>query len=34
MLDINAGVPLADEPGILAESIKLVQSITEVPLCI
>ena len=34
MLDVNAGVPLADEPGILAESIKLVQSITEVPLCI
>ncbi len=34
MLDINAGVPLADEPGILAESIKLVQSITDVPLCI
>ena len=34
MLDVNAGVPLADEPGILAESIKLVQSVTEVPLCI
>ena len=34
MLDINAGVPLADEPGILAESIQLVQSVTDVPLCI
>ena len=34
MLDVNAGVPLADEPGILAKSIKLVQSVTEVPLCI
>jgi 5-methyltetrahydrofolate--homocysteine methyltransferase len=34
MLDVNAGVPLADEPGILAESIKLVQSVTDVPLCI
>ena len=34
ILDINAGIPLADEPAILAESIKLVQSITDVPLCI
>ena len=34
MLDVNAGIPLADEPGILAESIKLVQSITDVPLSI
>jgi len=34
MLDINAGIPLADEPAILAETIKLVQSITDVPLCI
>ncbi len=34
MLDVNAGVPLADEPGILAESIKLIQSVTDVPLCI
>jgi len=34
MLDVNAGVPLADEPGILAESIQLVQSLTDVPLCI
>ena len=34
MLDVNAGVPLADEPGILAESIQLVQSVTDVPLCI
>ncbi|MDG2285122.1 MAG: methyltetrahydrofolate cobalamin methyltransferase [Alphaproteobacteria bacterium] len=34
MLDINAGIPLADEPRILAESIKLVQSITDVPLSI
>jgi 5-methyltetrahydrofolate--homocysteine methyltransferase len=34
MLDINAGVPLADEPRILAECIELVQSLTDVPLCI
>jgi 5-methyltetrahydrofolate--homocysteine methyltransferase len=34
VLDVNAGIPLADEPAILAESIKLVQSITDVPLCI
>jgi len=34
MLDVNAGIPLADEPGILAESVKLVQSVTEVPLSI
>ena len=34
MLDVNAGIPLADEPGILAESIKLVQAITDVPLSI
>ena len=34
MLDVNAGIPLADEPAILAESIKLVQSLTDVPLSI
>jgi len=34
MLDVNAGIPLADEPRILAETIKLVQSITDVPLSI
>ena len=34
MLDVNAGIPLADEPAILAEAIQLVQSVTEVPLCI
>jgi len=34
MLDVNAGIPLADEPRILAESIKLVQSLTDVPLSI
>ena len=34
MLDVNAGIPLADEPKILAEAIQLVQSITDVPLSI
>lgn len=34
MLDVNAGIPLADEPAILAEAIKLVQSVTNVPLSI
>jgi 5-methyltetrahydrofolate--homocysteine methyltransferase len=34
MLDVNAGIPLADEPKILAETIQLVQSITNVPLAI
>ena len=34
MLDVNAGIPVADEPRILAESIQLVQSLTDVPLSI
>ena len=34
MLDVNAGIPLADEPRILAEAIRLVQTITDVPLSI
>lgn len=34
MLDVNAGIPLADEPAILAEAVKLVQSVTDVPLSI
>ncbi|MGI9622441.1 MAG: dihydropteroate synthase [Acidimicrobiales bacterium] len=34
MLDVNAGIPLADEPALLAKAIQLVQSITDVPLAI
>ncbi len=34
MLDVNAGIPLADEPALLAQAVKLVQSITDVPLSI
>jgi len=34
MLDVNAGIPLADEPAILAQAIQLVQSLTDAPLSI
>lgn len=34
MLDVNAGIPLADEPAILAEAIRRVQAVVDVPLCI
>ena len=34
ILDVNAGIPLADEPAILEEVIQLVQGLTDVPLCI
>ncbi len=34
MLDVNAGVPMADEPAIMADLVALVQSLTDVPLCL
>jgi 5-methyltetrahydrofolate--homocysteine methyltransferase len=34
MLDVNAGIPLADEPRILGEAIQLVQSVVDVPISI
>ena len=34
VLDVNAGIPLADEPAIMAQTIRLIQSITDLPLCI
>lgn len=34
MLDVNAGIPLADEPAILGEAIRRVQALTDVPLSI
>ncbi len=34
MLDVNAGVPMADEPALMAEAIRLVQSVVDVPLAI
>lgn len=34
MLDVNAGIPLADEPAILAKAIRIVQGVTDVPISI
>lgn len=34
MLDVNAGIPLADEPALLAEAIRRVQALTDAPLSI
>src|SRR3970040_1765296 len=34
MLDVNAGIPLADEPAILAEAVRVVQSVVDIPLSI
>jgi 5-methyltetrahydrofolate--homocysteine methyltransferase len=34
VLDINMGVPLTDEPELLAKAIRMVQSLTDLPICI
>jgi 5-methyltetrahydrofolate--homocysteine methyltransferase len=34
VLDVNMGVPLTDEPELLATAIRLVQSRTDLPICI
>jgi 5-methyltetrahydrofolate--homocysteine methyltransferase len=34
MLDVNAGIPLADEPALLARAVELVQTLTDRPLSI
>lgn len=34
VLDVNAGIPMVDEPALLAEVVALVESVTDVPLCI
>ena len=34
MLDVNAGVPLADEPSLMKHAVTLVQSVVSVPLSI
>jgi 5-methyltetrahydrofolate--homocysteine methyltransferase len=34
VLDVNAGIPMADEPGILADAIRIVQDVVDVPLSI
>ncbi len=34
VLDVNMGVPLTDEPELLAKAIQLVQNLTDLPVCI
>jgi 5-methyltetrahydrofolate--homocysteine methyltransferase len=34
VLDVNVGDPMADEIGLMAQAIPLVQGLTELPLCI
>ena len=34
ILDVNAGVPQADEPALLVQMIEVVTGLTDVPLCI
>src|SRR6202171_2475494 len=34
MLDVNAGVPMVDEPALLGAAIKAVSEVTDVPICI
>jgi 5-methyltetrahydrofolate--homocysteine methyltransferase len=34
VLDVNMGVPLTDEPELLAKAIQLVQELTDLPVCI
>jgi len=34
MLDVNAGIPLVDEPELLKEMLRVVQETVEVPICI
>ena len=34
VLDVNMGVPLTDEPALLGKAITLIQSISDIPICI
>jgi 5-methyltetrahydrofolate--homocysteine methyltransferase len=34
VLDVNMGVPLTDEPELLAKAIQMVQALTDLPICI
>src|SRR3954454_939548 len=34
MLDVNAGIPLVDEPELLVAMLKLIQQTTDLPICI
>jgi 5-methyltetrahydrofolate--homocysteine methyltransferase len=34
MLDVNMGAPLADEAELMTKAVKLIQSLTDLPLCL
>ena len=34
VLDVNMGAPLADEVGLMERAVRLIQSLTDLPLCI
>ncbi|MDX6397316.1 MAG: 5-methyltetrahydrofolate--homocysteine methyltransferase, partial [Gaiellaceae bacterium] len=34
MLDVNVGDPLADEVALMGQAVRLVQSLTDLPLCL
>jgi 5-methyltetrahydrofolate--homocysteine methyltransferase len=34
MLDVNAGIPMADEPALLVAAIKAIAEVTDAPICI
>jgi len=34
MLDVNMGVPLTDEPALLSKAITMIQTLTDLPICI
>lgn len=34
VLDVNMGVPLTDEPALLGRTITMIQSLTDLPICI
>jgi 5-methyltetrahydrofolate--homocysteine methyltransferase len=34
VLDVNMGVPLTDEPDLLSRAIKMIQGVTDLPICI
>src|SRR6202035_4360954 len=34
MLDVNMGAPLADEAELMTRAVRLIQSLTDLPLCL
>ena len=34
VLDVNMGAPLADEKELMVAAVKLIQGLTDLPLCI